>query len=207
MSGSSIIMLVVSVLLLIGAVIRNIDWRSHAVKWVGNNPVKSQHYIAAGDTVHTVEGHRILMAGEGQTYVYEDTDGETYICDVTKEYPYKYIRGRRIIGQSDGELVSDPLGFFRHEQLEQINEGLTEISKLAEGSVLIAAIHSIKSNKTKTAIMTWILVGVIAVGGFLYWRNSQKPVEVNTANITQEVTTVSPPAAITTKPPSGRVIP
>lgn len=181
------IMIIAVVLLFLAAIIRNIDWRAIAVKWVGNNPAKSQHYIEAGDTVHTVEGHRVMMAAEGQVYVYDDLDKETYIIDVENKYPYKYIRGRRIIGQSDGVLVANPLGYFRPEQVANINEGLTEVSQLSHGDLLIRAIKSVKSNKTKNMII-WLLVAAVLAGGYMWYRNNNKPEVIPTANVTQNVT-------------------
>lgn len=192
------ISIILIILLTIGAIIRQIDWRGHAVRWVGNNPARSQHYIEAGDTVHTVEGRRILMAGEGMTYTYDD-EKVKYIVDIPKTYPYKYIRGRRIIGQSDGELVANPLGYFRPEQLVKIEEGLTETSALAEGAVVVAAIKSVKSNKAKS-MMIWFLIAVIAVGGFIWYRNNNKPIEVPSTNVTQNMTA---PSTIT----PGQVVP
>ena len=193
-----LISIIIIILLGIGAVIRNIDWRGNATRWVGNNPSRSQHYIEAGDTVHTIAGNRILMSAEGMVYTYDD-EKVKYVVDIPKTYPYKYIRGRRIIGQSDGELVANPLGFFRREQLAMIQEGLTETSALAEGSVVVAAIKSVKSNKAKNMLI-YLLIAVIAVGGYIYYRNTQKDELSATANVTQNMTA---PAVIT----PGRIVP
>jgi hypothetical protein len=217
-----LISIIIIVLLGIGAVIRNIDWRGHAVRWVGNNPSRSQHYIEAGDTVHTIEGHRILMSAEGMVYTYDD-EKVKYVVDIPKIYPYKYIRGRRIVGQSDGELVANPLGFYRREQLSMIQEGLTETSALAEGSVVIAAVKSVKSNKAK-GMLIYLLIGIIAVGGYMYYRSTQKDELPTTANVTQNMTApaviqpgkiiqispvvpIGPPSENNTMPPIDRTLP
>ena len=180
-------MLVTLIILFIVAIFRNIDWRARAVKWVGNNPANSQHYIEAGDTIHTVEGKRVLMAAEGQSYVYRDLDKEIYIIDIPPEYPYKYIRGRRIIGQSDGQLVSNPLGYFRPKQIALINEGLTEISELAHGDLLIRAIKSVASNKAKSMLM-WLLITAAVAGAYMYYRSQNQTETPVSANVTQNIT-------------------
>jgi hypothetical protein len=171
------IMLAIAVLLLIGAIVRSIDWRAIALKWVGNNPQHAQIYIKAGGNVKTIQGERGHVSGVDQEYIYEgrDKDGKKQkaIVIIPVGYPYEYIRGRRIIGIMDGLLVPSPLGFMDQESLAKYREAEADISAFTESKTLVQLVRSIKSSKPVNWMMILIIIGV-AVVGYLWYQNNQE---------------------------------
>lgn len=175
-------MIAIIVILLLGAVARSINWRDLAVKWVGNNPARAQVYIKAGGDIYTVQGKRTHIEPKGQTYAFEDKDGKKTVVlpgPGTKrtplvEYPYLYIRGRRVVGIEDGQLVASPLGFMALEDKRKYAEGLTEVSAIIEGQTFVQAVRSIKRSKAG-GISTWLLVGVVVLAAGFYWYMNYGP--------------------------------
>lgn len=208
MGGSQIFSIAVMVILVIAIIVTNINWREKAVQWVGNNPVRGQIYMKAGDTVHTVEAVRTLISSDGQFYRYTDTgskepvyailpvdkyvyyeNGKPKSIDVIPEnedsidevrankgrgrvhagYPYYYIRGRRIIGLEDGQLVASPLGFMPPELVSRYKESVTEISLLIESNVTTQALRSVKPAGKP---FNWIILGLIVAGviGYMFYN-------------------------------------
>lgn len=175
MEPSVIAMIITLVLVVVGAVWRLIDWRSMAVKWVGNDPRKGQIYIKAGHDVRTVEGVRTKMFAKTQTYRYIDTDKQAYTIVIPGDkspqpYPYDYIRGRRIIGMQDGHVVASPLGFMTDDECQKYNEGLTDLSLLSEGVNTYNAMKSVKQSHTPSWI-TWVVIIAVVVGAYFVYRN------------------------------------
>jgi hypothetical protein len=188
---STIFAIVTLVLLLFAVLWKWIDWERLAINWVGNNPARAQVYTKAGDTIKTCRGERFYIGTEGDMYIYKpDKMNLVAICPRGKnQYPYYYIRGRRIIGVEDGYVVAMPLGFMPEDMIGRYKEGVTDISSIEEGNVMVKAIHSIKSNK----VGNWILIGIIVLavigGAYVYFNNKNKGESISnnvtTTNITQ----------------------
>lgn len=166
---NSIIFAIITLILLVIAIVwKSVDWKALAIKWVGNNPDRAQVYIKAGDTVRTVPGKRFYISAEGDLYSYKP-DKITYILATPRrpvEYPYQYIRGRRIIGLEDGYVVASPLGFMPEELKTKYAEGVSDISAMEEGNISVKAIHSIKSK----GLNNWVIYAIVAlvIAGGIY---------------------------------------
>lgn len=157
--------------LVIALVVSHVDWRKMATRWVGNNPSRAQIYIKAGDTVRTLEGERIYQGYEGQTYAYK-LDKIYQVVGLKRNYPYNYIRGRRIIGLEDGVVVASPLGYMDNEELSKYHEGLTDLSALYQGKVMVEVMQSVKASKAISWIMVIIIGAVVIVGAYFFLQKS-----------------------------------
>ena len=208
------IMLAIAVLLLVGAIVRSIDWRALAIKWVGNNPQHAQIYLKAGSNVKTIQGERGHVSADVQEYKYNSRNENgkkiKQIVIIPVNYPYEYIRGRRIIGIMDGLLVSSPLGFMDQESLSKYRESEADISAFTESKTLVQLVRSIKSSKPVNWMMILVIIGV-AVVGYLWYQNNQKKQDnsvgpVPTANNTL-IQPVKPAGTEIIVIPGERVIP
>lgn len=175
MTAGTIIQIVIIVVILLAAAARIVDWRGLAVKWVGNNPVKAQIYIKAGHDIRSIPGVRTKMTSKAQTYRYTDVDKQVYTIVVAGDkadqpYPYEYIRGRRVIGISDGHVVASPLGFMTNAERVKYEMGLTEFSQLAEGINVVTAMRTVKKSKTPSWL-TWLIIAVVVVGAYFLYSN------------------------------------
>lgn len=160
--------------LLILAITRSIDWKGWAVKWVGNNPIRAQVYIRAGRDRHTVEGKRGYISPLAQVYRYKDGK-EINVVIVPgpipgPEYPYEFIRGRRVIEVEDGQLVATPLSSLTESERKKYAESVTDISALTEGSSVVAALKTVK-RQGQPKWLTWVIIGVVVVAAYLYYTN------------------------------------
>lgn len=191
------------IFLLILAGIRLIDWRGWAVKWVGNNPAKGQIYIRAGRDRHTVEGKRGYVSALAQVYRYKDGK-EINVVIVPgpipgPEYPYEFIRGRRIIEVEDGQLVATPLSTLSDAERKKYAESVTEISALTEGSSVVAALKTVK-RQGQPKWLTWVIIGVVVVAAYLYYTNYMQGSEpVVQPSIPAQPSTI-PPEALQEEP-------
>lgn len=178
-----IIMLILAILLLVGAVIRSIDWRKYAVNWVSPDPRKATVFVKIGSIVMPIIGERdrdnVLM------YNYKIGKDKLTIT-LPANYPEEFLRsnGRRIIGVEDGKAVASPLGFMSEADLKKYRESSTEISVLAHSQAVVKALRSISDTKPVNWLMI-IIIGIVAVAGLYWYSNKNKPVEpINTNNQT-----------------------
>lgn len=188
------ISIVVLVLLFIGVIVRSIDWRKLAIKWVGNNPQHAQIYIKAGHDVHTVTGERGDTVNGQQQYIYEDNKKRKIVL-LPKKYPYDFIRGRRIIGLDDEKLVANPLGFFTGEELEEVKEGVGDMSEWTMGVAFLNALKSIKRAQSIDWLKYVIIVGGIIAAYFVY-QNFFAPDEIEGVPDSQQNSQIERPAQI-----------
>jgi hypothetical protein len=194
--NASLIFPVITLILLVVAIIwKSVDWKALAIKWVGNNPKRAQVYLKAGDTVRTVQGERFYIGADGDYYHYKPEKITLVVITPRKpiEYPYEYIRGRRIIGIEDGQVVASPLGFMTQELKSKYNEGVSDLSSIEEGNTMVKAIHSIKSNR----LTNWLIYAIIAVviaGGIYFYMNNKRAGNIQTANVTQNQTMETVPS-------------
>lgn len=191
-------MVLIIVGLLALAVVRSIDWKGKAIKWVGNNPDRGQVYVKAGHDLKTYPAKRTYISTKGQIYEYETEAGKLRVMvpgPGTKkkpqtEYPYEYIRGRRVIGIEDGLLVASPLGFMDPTDKKMYRESVTDVSAILEGAVFTNTVRSIK--RTAQKAINWILI-ILAVGaaGYFIYTNYIAPdtadVPAETPPVEQEI--------------------
>jgi hypothetical protein len=178
-----VIMLIIAILLLIGAVVRSIDWRKYAVNWVSPDPKKATVFVKIGSIVMPVIGERdrdnIMM------YNYKIGKDKLTIT-LPANYPEEFLRsnGRRIIGVEDGKAIASPLGFMSEADIKKYRESSTEISVLAHSQAVVKALRSISDTKPVNWMMI-IIIGIVAIAGLYWYSNKNKPVEpVNTNNQT-----------------------
>jgi len=178
-----IIMLIVAIVLLIGAVIRQIDWRKYAVNWVAPDSKKATIFLKMGSIVKPLLAERdkdnFLM------YNYKDGKEKLFIV-LTANYPEEYLRsnGRRIIGVEDGKAIASPLGFMSEADLKKYRESSIEISVLAQSQAVVKALRSINDSKPINWMML-IIIGIVAIAGIYWYSNKDKPaIPVNSNNQT-----------------------
>jgi hypothetical protein len=196
-----IIMLVVAILLLIGAVLRSIEWRKLAANWVASDPKHATVFVKTGSIIKPCIGER----DRDNDLMYNYKDGkEKKTITLPVNYPEEFLRsnGRRIIGVEDGKSIASPLGFMSEGDLKKYRESSVEISVLAQSQAIVKALRSISDTKP----FNWgivIIIGIVAIAGLYWYSNKNKPAEVvNTNNQTalnQPVT--NPPNQIIINPP------
>ncbi len=184
--------------LAIALVANRIDWKALAVKWVGYNPERGQLYIKAGSHLRTVEAQRFFEAKEGELYFYKANSKLYHIVALPTDYPHEEIRGRRVIGVEDGQIVAHPLGYMDEAQRAKYNEGLTELSALTLGHAVSKALDSVKPQKV-FQWMTIVLV-VLGIAAAIYWFNF-RPQEIAAPGAEQPNQTQQAP------PEQPRIIP
>lgn len=184
------LMLAIAVLLLIVAILRQIDWKRLAAKWVGRDIKKAQIYVESGGVVEPIPG----VQDKDNPLVYHWREGKKNDKTVAlpPNYPEEYLKtnGRRIIGVKDGLPVASPLGYMPEKLVQNIIENSTDLDALINGTVVIRALRSIHTSKPFNWAMV-VIIGVVAVVGLYMWNQNKKPVDTN------------PPAAqtTTTEPP------
>jgi hypothetical protein len=196
-----IIMLVVAILLLIGAVLRSVEWRKIAVNWVAADPKHATVFVKTGSVVKPLFGER--DRDNELMYSYKDGKDKKTIT-LPPNYPEEFLRnnGRRIIGVEDGKSIASPLGFMSEADLKKYRESSVEISILAQSQAVVKALRSISETKPFNWGML-IIIGIVVVAGMYWYSNKNKSAEVvNTVNQTtlnQPVT--NPPNQIIINPP------
>jgi hypothetical protein len=176
------IMLIIAIVLFIGAIIREIDWKKHAINWVGNNPARGQIYVKAGDTLRTFEGKR----DKNNESFYTWAEGKQIkSVSLPVDYPYEYIRGRRIIGVDDGQPVASPLGSMTADERRKCTLTDLELSVMVESKDVVLAMKTINQSRKMNWVMIVIIAGVV-VFGLLYYQNNiaEKAVPVQSQNVT-----------------------
>ena len=202
MTVITIIMLVSVVLLLVGAIVRSVDWKGIAIRWVGYNPSRAQVYIKAGNHVRTVEGKR--DKDNDLIYHYKiDKKEKTLI--VTANYPHEDIRGRRIIGICDGVVVPSPLGFMSAEEIKHFKETEQEVSAVLHSALITKMLKSLSSGKALNWLMVVIVLGGLAVG-YMLFKDKINPPAVS-GNYTEQVQPGTGQNIIVVTPPPQKVTP
>lgn len=172
-----VIMLVVAILLLVGAVIRSIEWRKIAVNWVSPDPKNATIFIKSGNIVKPVLAER--DRDNLQIYNYKEGKVKKSIV-LPANYPEEYLRssGRRIIGIQDGQAVASPLGFMSSDDLVKYRESPVEISVLVNSHAVIKALRSISETKPFNW-MILLVIGAVIVIGLYFFQNYNKAVPGN----------------------------
>ena len=202
-----IIMLIVAVLFLIGAIVRTIEWKKIAVKWVAYNPKKCILFIRTGDNVSFIRGNQDV----NNSLMYEWKTGSKEKLTITLPGTYPHLNliseGRRIIGIRDGVPVASPLGLMTVEEAKLYKETIVEVSALTQSQMVVKALKSISQSKPINWMMIAIVAGAVIVGFWYYQNNiAQKPVPVQSGNTTLSANTTTPSNIIIITPPE-RVIP
>lgn len=193
MTTTAVLMMVLAWILVIFGILRQFDWRQMAIKWVGNDPRKCVIYESVGDTVlPPVIGKR--HKSNRLCYEYK-RHGDDCMVFLNKDYPYKYISGRRVIGVQDGRVVASPLGFMTDAELSKYKETQVDIQIQMEANAVLKALSSIKLKATLN-ILTFIIIAAIALGGYIMYKNGVLGGQRNTSTTPAS----SPPAATTTIP-------
>ena len=201
-------MLLVVAVLLIGAIVRNIEWKKIAVKWVAYNPKKAIIFIRTGDNVNHFPGEQDKNNSLMYEWSINRKDKQTII--LPDNYPHLNLisQGRRIIGIVNGKPVASPLGFMTVEEAAKYKETIVEISGLTQSQMVEKALRSITRSKPVNWMMILIICGV-AVAGFWYYKNNiidkqiVNPPAIST-NITQSENATLPYLILETP---GKVIP
>lgn len=91
-------------------VLRQVDWKKRAIKWVGNDPKRAVLYIQTGVEIQKVYGRRTYVADDGSTYAYRHLDINREVV-LPMNFPVRWIDGKLMIGLKDGMLIASPMGF------------------------------------------------------------------------------------------------
>lgn len=112
------------------------------------------------------------------------------------EYPYVYIRGRRMVFIEDGQLVASAPWYMSESDKRKYSESVTEVSEAYNSGVYVSAIRSVK----RPGAFNWkwiVVVLIIAAAAWYFYNQNNQPVgqPVNPNNIPQQQQQV-PPTAI-----------
>lgn len=200
---SPFVMLIIAALLLIGAVLREVDWRKHALNWVGYNPARAKIVVIRGNNLKVYEGFQHKTHGE--IYGWKDKK-DTHQVTLPANYPHENLNGYRVIGVVDGLPVASPFGYMSDEQVKACVETAKEVEAIVQSDIVVKVLKSISQSKPINW-MTVIIVGAVLVAG-VYWYSTQNkqtppvnpvtnnPAQTNPAS-SDNIILVIPPVKVT----------
>ena len=180
-----LIFVIVGVILIIVGFLRSIDWYSFFSRWYGNNPTKCKVYIHFGRNVEYIDGEYSYVDDKYIFYVYRYKKQDMAVAIRQADMDnFGYIRGRVMIHTKFGEGVTVLKDI---DTGNLITMGETELPARAPGVATIGAVELDASIQSKTAvalvntvssrggmkIMTIILVCVVIVAAFMWYKSNQ----------------------------------
>jgi hypothetical protein len=141
-----------------------IDWGALIRRKLANNPARGRIYYEYGEDLKLYDAKRIDQGKKADTYEYK-IDGKAQIAIVPRDYPLKYVNGRRAIAICDGEVVAWSL--LGKEYGKDLNG--PAIAALTLTGVITDLVESLTAHK-KIPWWVWAILGVgiiVAIAFFL----------------------------------------
>ena len=166
------------ILLIVAILINVVDWRKLIEKRFINDPDKARVYVEAGEYVSPVNGRIQYSGTKGAMYEYS-YGGLDLVVAVPVSYPYKFIRGRRMIRVRLGEMTARGWA-----ETQDSKDGVVSVSALVRSHLIVELVKSM-TDKGKIGWLKWALIigGVAVVGYFLYTNMSGANETTGTSSI------------------------
>lgn len=175
------------------SILRSVDWYSVFASRYGNNPLKAKVYVDYGQNEVFYDGWYI--GSDDKWFFYEyviEKRLHTVLVPVTWLPNFTFVRGRVKICVDFGNEYAKPLVAG---DMYPSSMGSETLNTMIDKRLALEMAKSIKSRKGMN-IGLFIIVAVVVVGGFLFWRSqSSKPAEIPPS--------INPP--ITTTIPAGDI--
>lgn len=143
-----------------------IDWQKYIEKFWGNSPAKARVYIEADEQVECVNA-KLLYSDAKRGLIYEyKWNGVYLVCTVPTNYPYKFIRGRRMIRIVFGEVSA------RYWDGEQTSPyGVYSVSGLCRSNLVKNLVYAVTGSKSDYTWLKWVLIALgIGAAGFVAFQ-------------------------------------
>jgi len=177
----------VVVLGIIVSIMRSIDWYSFFYKRFGNDPNKAKVYVDFGDNELFYDGWYVFNDDKFYYYAY-DIGARHFTAVVPAGWKEIYVRGRRKLCVDFGQEFAKPL--TGDDKIPALM-GADLLNKSMKKYLAVAMVNSLESRKG-FKIGIFVLIVVVAIGGFLIYRNMKKPAPVTPPPVTQNQTQTQP---------------
>lgn len=156
---------IVLVLLFIVVMIAGyVDWQKIFERFYGNNPSKARIYIEADEHVTSLSGKLLYTGTKGVIYGYKRDKVDLVVC-VPFNYPYKFIRGRRMIRVVAGE--ASPRVW---DETQLSKDGVFSVSALVRSHLVRELVRSMTGG-SEFNWKVWLLIGgVVIVAGVVAYN-------------------------------------
>ena len=146
-----------------------VDWQKEFEKRWGNNPAKARIYIEADEQVVTVDGKMFYTGTKGVIYEYKWDKVDCVVC-VPFDYPYKFIRGKRMIRVVAGEASA------RYWDKQQLSvDGVYSVSALVRSHLVRELVKSMSGGSELNWKLWLLIIGGVLVGGFVIYNMMVAP--------------------------------
>lgn len=138
---------------------------------------------------------RAALDHNGKEIIDSDTKQPVKLPEINQvEYPYVYIRGRRMIFIEDGQLVASAPWYMSEADKRKYSESVTEVSEAFNSGVYVSAIRSVK----RPGAFSWkwiVVVLIIAAAAYYFYTQNSQPAgsPVNPGTIPQQTQPQIPP--------------
>lgn len=192
--------MITGIMFVFGAILALIDWRSIAEKWIADKPEKGRVYIYSGEHVDARPGKMIYVSSLGSLYEYKWAKLKLIVA-VPGDYPFNFLRGRRMIKVIAGHAVSSQEFYeillkskpknladaekevFEKAGAERIDladngntQGAYDLNALVKGHMGVEIVNSLFGKKVSMWMILIIFVGLALVGYFVYTNFLAEPV-------------------------------
>jgi hypothetical protein len=164
---------IAGVFLIVIAVILQLPWRKWLYNKYGDNPLKARIYVAVGNKEFPVNGELKKANKDGLVYEYK-WEKKLRAVALPKDYSVVFIAGtgRRKIRVIAGQLTASPMDGSNSETF-----GQTEYDTLIRSGIAVDVVNSLTGKKAVNWLIMIIIIAV-AVGGYLVFKNMNKPAEI-----------------------------
>lgn len=139
-------------------------WQKEFEKRWGNQPSKARIYIEADEQVVSLAGKMLYTGTKGVIYGYKWDKVECVVC-VPFNYPYKFIRGKRMIRVVAGEASAR---VWDETQLSK--DGVFSVSALVQSHLVRELVKSMSGGGLVLNWKMWLLIaGGVAVAGYVVY--------------------------------------
>lgn len=191
MPGYALIAVIIGALLIVAGILTQIDWYKVFNRFYGDDPRKARIYVEFGEKVDPVEGW--LYGTTEKMSIYQFVWSKTrHMVQVPHKYPWRFIRGRRMIRYFPGNAWAQPLAGFNYDLVG----GSRELNVTIESQTTIDMVKSVKGHKPISIIAIVVVVLAVAVGAWFLYTNMSKQNEPEPTPVEQ-----------TTQPTPSQLVP
>lgn len=182
MNSMIYILNIAGVFLIVVAVILQLPWRKWLEKKFGDNPLKARVYVTVGNKEFPANGELKKIGLKWLEYHYK-WENKMRIVIVPKEYPVIYVAGsgRRKIRVMAGELTAVPC-----DGTNSVVFGQVEYETLVKSGIAVEVVNSLTGKKAVSWVILIVIV-VIAVGGYMLFKNMNKSPEIPLPTANQSI--------------------
>lgn len=145
-------------------VLASLDWQKVFEKLWGNDAGRAVIYVETDEDVKAIKGKLLYTGTRGVMYGYKWLKVECVVC-VPDKYPYKFLKGRRMIRVRAGE--STPR-YWDEKCLSP--DGVFSVSALVRSHLVRETVLSMSGGEGLNWKKWLLIVGVACVVGFVVYN-------------------------------------